>query len=434
MLTRYDIQHILKLLKQEVVPEVGCNEPLAIALACAKAREILGQEPEQVIAKLSNTIMLNSIGSVIPGSEGMIGIAPAIALGVVAGKTDAGLDTLCHIGHEEVQLAKRFMSEKPCVVKHAPQVFEQIYIEIEAIAGEHSARIVLAKTFTNIVYIKKDGEILLDERYTLATEHDRHHESELSMETIYEFATKCPLDELQFLLKGARVNKEVAQLAFNPEADYGLNLGRMLKGKFQERMVGQDAMTRIVCYTCAACDVRLSGARVPVITNSGSGIQGIAVTLPVLIFGEETQCTEAKQARALAMSHLINIYLRQIVGKMSSHCNCVLACIGSACGIAYLLGGSLEQIGYALKNEMAGKTGMICDGVKPSCTLKMSSAVSSSFQSAMMAMENICVSPYDGIIVEDVDRCIENFAIIGRDSKNEMDNQMLNIMSDKIYN
>lgn len=433
MLTRYDIQHILKLLKQEVTPDVGCNEPLSIALACAKAREVLGQEPEQISAKLSNTIILNSVGSAISGAEGMIGIEPAIALGALTGRTDVELDTLNHIGHEDVNRAKQFIAENRCVVKHAPQVFEKIYIEIEATAGEHSAKVILAKSYTTFVYIKKDNEVLLDERQTLAKEHDRHHESELSMQTIYEFATKCPLDELQFLLKGARQNKEVAQCAFSPEVNYGLNLGRMLKGTFQERMVGRDAMSRIVCYTCAACDVRLSGARIPVISNSGSGIQGIAVTLPVMIFGEETQCTEAKQTRALAMSHLTNIYIRQIVGKLSPHCNCVLACIGSACGIAYLLGGTYEQICYALKNEMAGKTGMICDGVKPSCTLKMSSAVSSSFQSAMMAMENICVSPNDGIIVEDVDQCIENLAIIGRDSKNEIDNQMLNIMSDKIY-
>lgn len=434
MLTRYDIQRILKLLKQEVVPAVGCNEPMAIALATAKAREVLGEEPDQVSARLSSTIIMNSVGTGIPNAEGMIGIAPAIALGTVAGKADAGLDVLCHIDHEDVAYAKRFMTEKKIVVKHAPRVFEIIYVEIEATVGEHSVKVILAKNHTNFVYIKHDSEVLLDDRHTLATEYDRHHESELSMETIYEFATKCPLDELQFLLKGAQMNKDVAQMAFLPEADYGLNLGRMLKGSFQERMIGQDAMSHIVCYTCAACDVRLSGARVPVMTNSGSGNQGIAVTLPVMVYAEEVQCTEAKLARALSMSHLTNIYIRQIVGRLSAHCNCVLACTGSACGIAFLMGGTYEQICYALKNDIASKTGMICDGVKPSCTLKMSSGVSSAFQSAMMAMENNCVSSYDGIIEDDVDRCIENLSIIGRDSKNEMDNQVLNIMSEKIYN
>lgn len=433
MLTRYDIQRLLKLLKQEVYPAVGCNEPLAIALACAKARELLGEEPDKVVARLSSTIIMNSVGIGIPGAEGMIGIAPAIALGTVAGRAEAGLDVLSHIGQEEVAEAKRFMTEKTHVVKHAPQVFEILYIEVEATVGVHSAKVIMAKSFTNFVFLKHDDEVLLDERHTLATEHDRRHESELTMQTIYDFATKCPLDELQFLLKGARMNKDVAQHAFTPEANYGLNLGKMLKGGFQERMVGQNAMPRLVCYTCAACDVRMSGARVPVMTNSGSGNQGIAVTLPVMIFAEETQCTEAKQTRALAMSHLINIYIRQIVGKLSSHCNCVLACVGSACGIAYLLGGSFEQVCHALKNDIASKTGMICDGVKPSCTLKMSMGVSSAFQSAMMAMEGICVSVNDGIIVDDPDRCIENLAIIGRDSKNEIDSQVLNIMSEKIY-
>lgn len=433
MLSRYDIQHILQLLKQEVVSAVGCNEPLAIALACAKAREVLGEEPEKVSVRLSSTIIMNSIGIGIPGSEGMLGIASAIALGTVAGHADAGLDVLNHIVHEDVEKARLFLATRKHLVKQAPHIFEILYVEVEATAGEHSAKVILAKSYTTFVYMKRDQTVLLDERHTLATEHDRNHDSELTMEKIYEFATKVRLDELQFLLKGAQMNKDVAQMAFTESADYGLNLGKMLKGGFQERMIGHNAMPRIVCYTCAACDVRLSGARVPVMTNSGSGNQGIAVTLPVLIFAEETQCTEAKLCRALAMSHLTNIYIRGVVGKLSSHCNCVLACTGSACGIAYLMGGSYEQICFALKNQIASKTGMICDGVKPSCTLKMSSAASSAFQSAMMAMENICVSEHDGIIVADVDRCIENLAIIGRDSKNEIDNQMLNIMSEKIY-
>jgi len=431
MLSRYEIQHILKLIRKEVYPAVGCNEPLMVALACAKAREVLGEVPEKVSARLSGHILKFAVGVGIPNSGGMVGIQAAMALGTLVGKTDQGLEVLKEITPEDCEAAKAFIHENRCVVMQSRNTFETVYADVLAVNGEHQARVILAKEYTKIVYIKKDGVHLLDERETLAKEHNRNHESDLSIQKIYDFATHCPLDELQFLMRGARMNKDVAQKAFEPEANYGLNLGKMLKGSFQERMVGVNAMPRVVCYTCAACDVRMSGLPVPVMTNSGSGNQGIAVTMPVLVFAEETQCTEAKTLRALAISHLTNIYIRQLLGKLSAHCGCVLAATGSACGIAYLMGADYEQITYAVKNQIAGCTGMICDGCKPSCVLKLSSAASSAFQSAMMAIENICVASTDGIIEDDVDKSLDNLASIGRDAMLEMDNVVLNIMTDK---
>ena len=431
MITRYEIQRILKLLRKEVYPAVGCNEPLMVALACAKAREALGVEPEKMTTKISGHIFKFAVGVGIPNSGGMVGLPAAIALGTVAGKPEAGLDVLKDITPEDCEKAKQYIAEGRCIVKQVHNVFETVYVEAKAVAGEHEAKVILAKEFTNCVLIKHDADITLDKRDTLATEYDRNHESELTIERIYEFSTKCPLDELQFLLKGAQMNKDVAQRAFEPNANYGINLGRMLKGGFEERMVGVNAMPRVICYTCAACDVRMSGLPVPVMTNSGSGNQGIVATVPVLIFAEELQCTEAKTIRALALSHLTNIYIRQLIGKLSSHCNCVLAGIGATCGISYLMGADYDQITYAIKNQVAGATGMICDGCKPSCVLKISSAVSSAFQSAMMSKENICVASTDGIIEDNIDKSIDNLASIGRDSMLEIDKLLLNIMTDK---
>ena len=433
MLSRYEIQKILKLLRKEVVPAIGCNEPRMVALACAKAREVLGREPEMVKAKLSGHIIKYAMGVGIPGSGGMVGIPAAIALGTLAGKTELGLDLLKDITSEDCERAKQFVADRRWSVIQARNIFEIVYAEVKAVAEGHQAKVIIAKDYCNIVYIKNDNEVLVDERSSLATEHDRNHESELSMAKIYEFSTKCPLDELQFLLSGAHMNKKVAEMAFCPEANYGLNLGKMLKGEFEERMVGQNAMPRVVSYTCAATDVRMSGVPVPLSTNSGSGNQGIAIALPILIFAEETQCTESKTMRALAIGNLVNIYIRQLLGKLSAHCSCVLAATGAACGITYLMGGSYEQITYAVKNQLAGATGMICDGCKPSCVLKLSSAVSSAFQSAMMAMENIHVASTDGIIEDDVDKCIDNLASIGRDAMLEVDNVVLNIMTDKHF-
>lgn len=433
MLSRYDIQRILKLLRKEVVPAIGGNETRMVAFACAKAREVLGQEPEMVKTKLSGHIIKYAMGVGIPNSGGLVGIPAAIALGTLVGNTDLGLELIKDITPAECERAKQFVAEKRWSVVQARNTFEIVYAEVKAISGDHQAKVIIAKDYTNIIYVKRDNEVLLDERSTMATEHDRNHESELSMARIYEFSTKCPLDELQFLLKGAQMNKKVAEMAYAPDANYGLNLGKMLKGEFEERMVGQNAMPRVVSYTCAACDVRMSGVAVPISTNSGSGNQGIAATLPILIFAEETQCTESKTMRALAIGNLVNIYIRQLLGKLSAHCSCVLAATGAACGITFLMGGSYEQITYAVKNQIAGATGMICDGCKPSCVLKLSSAVSSAFQSAMMAMENIHVASTDGIIEDDVDKCIDNLASIGRDAMLEVDNVVLNIMTDKHF-
>ena len=431
MLSRYDIQKILKLLRKEVKPAIGCNEPKMVALACAKARDVLGQEPEKVNAKLSGHILKFAMGIGIPGSGGMVGIPAAIALGTLAGKTEMGLDLLDEISPEDCERAKQFVADKRWTVMQNRNIFEIVYAEVQAVAGDHQAKVIIAKDYSNFVYISKDKEILLDQRNTLATEHDRNHESELTMEKIFEFATKCPIDELQFLMNGAQMNKKVAEKAFAPGSDYGLNLGKMLMGDFEGRMVGQSAMPRIVCYTCAACDVRMSGVSVPISVNSGSGNQGIVVSLPILIFAEEIQCTESKTMRALALGNLVNIYIRQLLGKLSAHCNCVISATGAACGITYLMGGDYEQVTYAVKNQIAGATGMICDGCKPSCVLKLAAAASSAFQSAMMAMRNIHVASTDGIIEDDVDKCIDNLASIGRDAMFEVDNVVLNIMADK---
>lgn len=431
MISRFEIQQLLKLLRRELYASVGCTEPMMVALACAKAREVLGCQPEKVVVRPSGHITKYAMGVGIPNSGGMVGLPAAVALGTLAGNPNAGLDVLKDITPGDCEKAREFIQEHRIVITLARNTFELNYVEVEATAGEESAKVILAKEYTSVVYIKKNGEKLLDERATLATEHDRSHETDLTIAKIYEFATKCPLDELHFLLKGAEMNRAVAQMAFTPEANYGLNLGKMLRGSFESRMTGANAMPRIVCYTSAAIDVRMSGKPVPVMTNSGSGNQGIMVTLPVLIFAEETQCTESKTVRALTISHLTNIYIKQLLGKLSAHCSCVLAAAGAACGITYLLGGGYEEICAAVKNQIAGATGMICDGCKPSCVLKLSAASSQAFQSAMMAMEHISVASTDGIIEDDVDKSLDNLASLGRDAMLEIDNVLLNIMTDK---
>lgn len=430
MLSKIETNKIIKLLKQEVIPAMGCTEPMAVALATAKATELLGETPDLVIARLSGNIIKNAMGVGIPGSEGMIGLPAAIALAVLAGKSEYNLEVLKDVRHEDVERAKEFIEQRKFQVIQARDTYEILYVEIEARKDGKTSKVIIAKQHTNFVYLQSPTEVLLDERDTLATSPIMSHETDLTMEKVYEFATKTPLESISFILESAKVNKSVSQLAFT--GDYGMNLGKsLLGGGFEQRMLGQTTMPKIVIYTCAACDVRMSGAQVAVMTNSGSGNQGIAATMPVVVFAEDIQATEAKMARALALSHLTVIYIKQLLGRLSAHCGCVIAATGSACGITYLMGGSYEQVCYAVKNQIAALTGMVCDGAKPSCSLKLSSAVSSAFQAALLAMDGITVASTDGIIESDVDKSIRNLADIGRDAMHEVDNIILKIMVNK---
>lgn len=409
---------------------MGCTEPMAVALAAAKATELLGEMPDLVIARLSGNIIKNAMGVGIPGSEGMIGLPAAISLAVLAGKSEYNLEVLKDVKHEDVERAKEFIEARKFQVIQARDTHEILYIEIEARKDGKTSKVIIAKQHTNFVYLQSPEAVLLDDRDTLATSSIQSHETDLTMAKVYEFATTAPIDDLSFILETARVNKEVSQLAFT--GNYGMNLGKsLLGGGFEQRMLGQNTMPKIVIYTCAACDVRMSGAQVAVMTNSGSGNQGIAATMPIVVFAEDTQATESKLTRALALSHLTVIYIKQLLGRLSAHCGCVIAATGSACGITYLMGGGYENVCYAVKNQIAALTGMVCDGAKPSCSLKLSSAVSSAFQAALLAMDNITVASTDGIIEKDVDKSIRNLADIGRDAMVEVDNIILKIMVNK---
>lgn len=431
MLTKVECAGITALLKREMVPAVGCTEPLAVALAVAKARELLEEMPVRIVARLSGNVIKNAMGVGIPGTRDMVGLKAAIALGAVAGKSAYGLEVLKEVPQEAVDEAKRYIAGKNIEILQARHCPDNLYIDIEMCADGHSSQVTIAREPVHYIYIKKDGEVLLDEtrEAEASSVGAMPNACPLTMRKVYDYATRMPIEELRFILESVRMNKAAAEMAF--AGDYGLNLGKMLNGSYEARMVGHNTMPRIVTYTCAACDLRMAGARVCVMCNSGSGNQGVAATLPVVIFAEDVCASESKLVRALTLSHLTVIYINQLLGRLSAHCGCVLAAAGSACGITYLMGGSYDQITFSIKNMVASLTGMVCDGAKPSCSLKLSSGVSQAFQAAMMAMENRCVSSMEGIIDEDIDRTIENLAEIGREGMVAVDRMILQIMLDK---
>ena len=258
---------------------------------------------------------------------------------------------------------------------------------------------------------------------------EEEEELELTLRKVYDFALTAPLDEIRFILETARLNKKAAEQSF--QGDYGHALGKMLRGTYEHKIMGDSVFSHILSYTSAACDARMAGAMIPVMSNSGSGNQGISATLPVVVYAEENGKPEEELIRALMMSHLTVIYIKQSLGRLSALCGCVVAATGSSCGITWLMGGSYEQVAFAVQNMIANLTGMICDGAKPSCALKVTTGVSTAVLSAVMAMENRCVTSVEGIIDEDVDQSIRNLTRIGSQGMNETDKVVLDIMTHK---
>lgn len=426
-MTDSERQQIIALVKSEVVPAIGCTEPIAVALCVAKAAEVLGKRPEKITVLLSANILKNAMGVGIPGT-GMIGLPIAVALGALIGKSEYQLEVLKDSTPEAVEAGKRFIEEKRIHIALKANIEEKLYIEICCEAEEDKATAIIAGGHTTFVYIARNDEVLLDKAAATCAEQERQPLT-LDLRKVYDFAMTAPLDELRFILETARLNKAAAERSF--EGDYGHGLGKMLRGTYEHKVMGDSVFSHILSYTSGACDARMAGAMIPVMSNSGSGNQGISATLPVVIYAEENGKSEEELIRALMLSHLTVIYIKQSLGRLSALCGCVVAATGSSCGITWLMGGTYEQVTYAVQNMIANLTGMICDGAKPSCALKVTTGVSTAVLSAIMAMENRCVTSVEGIIDEDVDRSIRNLTRIGSRGMNETDKLVLEIMTGK---
>lgn len=425
-MTELERKQIIALVNKEVVPAIGCTEPIAVALCVAKATETLGVRPDKVDVSLSANVLKNAMGVGIPGT-GMIGLPIAVALGALIGKSEYQLEVLKECTPAAVEKAKLFIDEKRVNISLKGDIEEKLYVEVRCEANGSQAVAIIAGGHTSFVYIARNTEILLDKQHTVAQEEESET-PELTLRKVYDFALTAPLDEIRFILETARLNKAAAERSF--EGDYGHSLGKMLRNR-ECKILGDTVFSHVLSYTSGACDARMAGAMIPVMSNSGSGNQGISATLPVLIYAEENGKSEEELIRALMLSHLTVIYIKQSLGRLSALCGCVVAATGSSCGITLLMGGDFFRVSFAVQNMIANLTGMICDGAKPSCALKVASGVSMAVLSAMMAMENKCVTSVEGIIDEDVDQSIRNLTRIGSQAMNETDKMVLDIMTSK---
>ena len=431
MLSKSEREQIIALINREVVPAIGCTEPIAVALCVAKATETLGCRPEKIQALLSANILKNAMGVGIPGT-GMIGLPIAIALGALIGKSEYQLEVLKDSTPEAVEEGKKLIDSQAINIGLKYGIEEKLYIEITCEAQGQKATAIISGGHTNFVYVAKGEEVLVNKQSNASAEAATD-DVELNLRKVYDFATTTPIEELKFILETRNLNKKAAERSF--KGSYGHQLGKTLNSKEKANlMMGDNTFTHILSYTSAACDARMAGAMIPVMSNSGSGNQGITATLPVVVYAEDNNKSEEELIRALALSHLTVIYIKQSLGRLSALCGCVVAATGSSCGITYLMGGSYEQITYAVKNMIANLAGMLCDGAKPSCALKVTSGVSTAVLSAILAMEGKCVTSVEGIIDDDVDKSIRNLTRIGSQGMNETDRLVLDIMTSKQCN
>lgn len=418
---------IIELIKQQVVPAVGCTEPMAVALCTARAAELLGRKPEKITALLSANILKNAMGVGIPGT-GMIGLPIAVALGALIGKSEYRLEVIKDLTSENLEEAKRYLTEGHIDIQLKPKAADKLYIEVTCRADADIATAVIAGSHTRFVYEQSNGKTLLDNRQQAGGAAEQTDVS-LNLGMVYDFATTAPLDELRFILQTRDYNIRAAEEAL--KGNYGHCLGKTMDRPLCHGIFGNTMFSHIISKTASACDARMGGALIPVMSNSGSGNQGICATNPVAVYAQENENTEEELIRALTLSHLTAIYIKQSLGTLSALCGCVVASIGSSCGITYLMGGDYTDICHAVQNMIANLTGMICDGAKPSCSLKISSGVSTAILSAVLAREGRHVTAAEGIIDEDVDRSIHNLTSIGKEAMCATDDMVLNIMTHK---
>ncbi len=394
---------------------------MAVALCTAKATELLGCRPEHIEAKLSANILKNAMGVGIPGT-GMIGLPIAIALGALIGKSEYQLEVLKDITPEAIEEGKRYISEERISIGLKEGECDKLYIEITVSSGEKSQKAIIAGNHTHFVTGDAASRMSSDS-------DDTSHEIELNMRLVYDFATTAPLDEIRFIEDTRTYNMNAAREAL--KGNYGHNLGKTIDRPMAKGIFGNSIFSHIISRTASACDARMGGALIPVMSNSGSGNQGICATNPVCVYAKENENTEEELIRALMLSHLTAIYIKQSLGRLSALCGCVVASIGSSVGITYLMGGDYERVCYAVKNMIANLTGMICDGAKPSCSLKITSGVSTAVLSALLSMEGKCVSSEEGIVDDCVDKSIHNLTAIGADGMGITDEMVLKIMTHK---
>ncbi|MEG1613407.1 MAG: L-serine ammonia-lyase, iron-sulfur-dependent, subunit alpha [Clostridia bacterium] len=405
------------LLKKELVPALGCTEPIAIALASAKAREVLGVMPSRVLIQVSGNIIKNVKSVVVPNTRGLKGVEAACITGILGGCSDLELEVLQNITDKDIELTKKLLSENFCKVSHLQSV-AQLHIIVSVFSGEESAVVELKNGHANIVKIIKNEKVIFEKNEQNVVDND----IDLTVKDLFEYANTVELSKIYDIIKRQiEYNSAICQEGLNHE--YGSNVGKTLLDVY-----GNDVKVRARALAAAGSDARMSGCSLPVIINSGSGNQGITVSIPVIEFAKELNVSEEKLIRALVLSNLVAIYLKCGIGKLSAYCGVVSASCGAGAGITYLFGGDFDKISQTITNTVANVSGIVCDGAKASCAAKIASSVDAAILGHFMTMSNNSLEAGDGIVKDSLEKTIEGINRLGKDGMRETDNEILNIM------
>lgn len=423
-------QQYLQIIQQVVKPALGCTEPIAAAYAAAVAARQLGCEPGRLEVAVSDNLYKNSMGVYVPGT-GKIGLAIAAAAGAIGGNADAGLEVLAAIQPAQVDRAQQMIDAGKVQVSRtaAPEfIFCRVTVYGTDDKGEeHSAEVTLCGGHTRIVEQRRDGEVTFtaDQSQGGAT-GSICDGVDISIAAIYEFATQVEFEQIRFILKASELNGKLSAEGMNNP--YGLEIGRTMQQNINAGLIGEDVMNRIVMMTAAASDARMGGATLPAMSNFGSGNQGIAATIPVMVIAERFAASEEQLARALIMSHLGAIYIKSHYPPLSAFCGNTVTSAAASMAMVYLAGGSFEQSCFAIQNVLSDSAGMVCDGAKASCAMKVSTSSGAAVRGFLMALNSHSVSG-QGIVAGDVDQTIRNVGQMVKEGMSATDSTIIDIMS-----
>ena len=413
----------LNILKHELVPALGCTEPIAIAYAAAKARQVLGEFPEQVEMHLSGNIIKNVKGVTVPNSGGLKGIDVAAVLGIVGGNADRALEVLSEVSPEDISRTRELISQKICSCSLVENV-DNLFITAIVTSGKHSASVTIEHQHTNITKITKDGEIILDNPYR-STEAAAIDKSLLTVKDILDFADQVRMEDIQPTIdRQIKLNSAIAQEGL--DNNYGAQIGKTLM-----HVWGKSVTTRACARAAAGSDARMGGCSMPVVINSGSGNQGMTVSLPVIVFANEWEVSHEKLCRSLVVSNLIAIHQKYYIGSLSAYCGAVSAACGAGAGITYMYGGTYQQVSLTIINTLGNIGGIVCDGAKPSCAAKIATSVDAALMAFQLSIQNKSFLPGEGIIKDDIEETIKSMGYIGRVGMRATDTEILNVMIDQ---
>lgn len=417
-------QKYLNCLKGELITALGCTEPIAIAYAAAKAREVLGEFPERAVVRCSGNIVKNVKSVTVPNSGGMVGIEIAAILGIVGGNAEAKLEVLSEITEEHRIQARQLQEAGFCSCQLATGV-DNLYVDVTVSTPAHTAQVIVMNRHTFITKVTKDG-VLLFEQLPL-TQKSAEDAVGLTMEGILEFARVVDYQDIEAVIgRQVRLNSAISQEGLTGK--YGAGIGCLLRASRPD-----DVAIRAISAASAGSDARMSGCALPVVINSGSGNQGMTVSLPVLEYARELGASQDQTYRALVISNLVSIHIKKNIGDLSAFCGAVSAACGAGAAITYLYGGTLEQISNTVINTLANVGGIICDGAKSSCAAKIASSVNAAILAHTMSMSGIVFQPEEGIVADDVESTIKSMGYIGRKGMAETDVEILRVMLNEVH-